>query len=786
MASLPRLDLATVAARKTLDDAWRRVQAKAAGSGIDGQTVADFARKGQANLTRLRRELLQQRYVPEPTREIRIPKDGAPSERRPIGLACVRDKIVQEAVRSVIEPHAERRFLGCSYGYRPGRGPVRAIARVNHHVQYLKHGWVVAADVDDCFGSLAHELLVDNLRSLGAGEPIVRLVSLWLQMGVVDGRGRWRDVRNGVSQGAVVSPLLANLYLHAFDQAMVSRDHALIRYADDFIITARERPAAERAFGDARACLDDLGLRLNQHPAPVSSVADGFAFLGIVFTDRWRTIDPRKLNGVRGRLARVGTLKGGLGPAVERTAEAVVGLRRYYGTVLEPAALAPIDDVLRDALTSLVRRAAAAGALRSRRAAHRALGDVGTVAERSDAARRRWIEELVNEAMPSSAQARSGRAAPAEGAAKREGKADGDSARLAEPPAAAPTVRRRKQRYHRQQAAKRELVVDTPGSWIGKTGDRLVVRRERRRVADVPLLQLSAVTVAAHGVSLSSDVVALCADRGVPLHVVSRDGRPAATLSAPWEASGDTALLQIRALDGEAVAIDMARRFVDGKIRNQLSVVKRLRKSRPDNGALTQCVESAAAVRAGLDAKRIGTDLQVARGRLFSVEGRAAQIYWSAIRAVTPEEVGFPGRRRQGATDLMNSLLNYGYGVLQRVVHLAILRAGLNPAISFLHSLQGRTPTLVFDLMEEFRAPVVDRAVVTLLNRREPAALDNDCRLEVRTRHRLLQRIHERLNALVRSGGNEATLEQIVGRQARALVRHLEARRRYRPFLDRW
>ena len=785
MASLPKLDLATVAARQTLEDAWRRVQAKASGGGIDGQTVADFGRDRQANLARLRRELLQQRYVPEPTREIRIPKDGAPSERRPIGLASVRDKIVQEAVRSVLEPHAERRFLGCSYGYRPGRGPVRAIARVTHHVRHLKHRWVVTADVDDCFGSLTHALLVDNLRSLGASEPIVRLVSLWLQMGVVDGRARWRDVRSGVSQGAVVSPLLANLYLHAFDRAMVSREHALIRYADDFVITAAERPAAERAFADARACLDDLGLRLNEHPAPVAAVADGFAFLGIVFTDRGRTIHPRKLDGVRGRLGRVGTFKGGLGPAVERTGEVVVGLRRYYGAVLEPADLAPLDDVLREALASLVGRAAAAGALRSRRAAQRALRDVGTVAERSETERRRWIEELVNAAMPSAAPSPARRGEPAD-AAGPEASPAADAEPRAEPADAARIVRRRKQRYHREQAARRELVVDTPGSWVGKTGGRLVVRRQRRRVADVPLLQLAAVTVAAHGISLSSDVVALCADRGIPLHVVSGDGRPAATLSAPWEASGDTALLQIRALDGETVAIELARRFVDGKIRNQLSVVKRLRKSRRDDGALAQCIETATAVRAELDAKRIGSDLQVARGRLFSIEGRAAQIYWSAIRAVTPQEVGFPGRRRQGATDLMNCLLNYGYGVLQRIVHLAILKAGLNPAISFLHSLQRRTPTLVFDLMEEFRAPVVDRAVVTLLNRREPAALDDDGRLDRKTRRRLLQRVHERLNALVQSGGADATLEQIVARQARALVRHLEGRRRYRPFLDRW
>ena len=780
VASLPGLNLATVAARATLEKAWFRVRTKAARGGIDGQTVDDFAARDGANLDRLRRELLKQRYVPAPTQAVRIPKEGSPSERRTLGLPSVRDKIVQEAVRSVLEPHAERRFLDCSYGYRPGRGPVRAIARVTHHVVHLRHPWIAVADIDDFFDSLDHARVLEAVRALGADEGILHLVALWLQMGAVDNRGRWRDVTEGVTQGTVVSPILANLYLNPFDRTMVGRGHALVRYADDFVVTAPDRAAAEAAFKDACAALDDLGLRLNDHPSPVAAVADGFPFLGIVFTNRARSLDPDKLEAARGKLGRIAD--GGdrdVDGTVRRLNETVAGLRGYYGVVLEADELSPLDDLLRETLLRLVREGLASGVLRSGSAARRALADMETVAVRTEDERRRWIERIVAEAKPATRRGASGPAS-----AKRR------SDRVPQPPAAAGAaarvVRRRKHRHHREQAHRRELVVDTPATFLGKAGHRLTIRRERRRVADLPLLQIAAVTVASHGVSLSSDVITLCAAHGVPLHFVSGDGRPLATLAAPFEASGRTALLQIRAVDGQTDAIALAQRFVEGKIRNQVSLLKRLRKSRREVAALTRCIDSAAALRSELDLDRLGPELQTAQGRLFSIEGRAAQHYWAAIQAVVPAAVGFTGRRRRGAADLVNSLLNYGYGVLQRDVHLAILKAGLNPAISFLHSFQARKPTLVFDLMEEFRAPVVDRPVVTLLNRREPVALNGAGQLTVPTRRLLLRRLQERLTALVPNRDGEATLEQVIARQAGAIVRHLAEKRPYRPFLDRW
>ena len=781
MTTLPTLELATVAERSTLEDAWRRVRAKAAGGGVDGETVGDFAKHERGNLNRLRRDLLRQRYVPDPTLEVQIPKESAPAERRRIGLASVRDKVVQEAVRSVLEPHAERVFLDCSYGYRPGRGPVRAIARLTHHVVLLKHRWIASGDVDDCFGSLDHARVIDDVRALGADDGILHLVSLWLQMGVVDAHGRWRDVKTGVTQGSIISPLLANLYLHAFDQAMVARGHALVRYADDFVVTAAKRTGAEQGLADAQVCLGDLGLRLNEDPSPVAAVGDGVPFLGIVVTPEGRTIAPKKLERLRGRLSRIAShADRDLEAALDRLTEVVTGLRRYYGVVLAGDALMPLDSLVRETLLQLVRQRFGAGAFKSKRAAHQALLAVGTVTDRSEAERRRWVERLVSEAT-----GRDAGVTNPEAAGRRRGDADGTEASA--PPHPAGAVRRRKHRHQREQARRRELVVDTPGSFLGKAGQRIVVRRDRRTVAELPLLQLAAVTVASRGVTLSTDLVTLCASRGIPIQFVSGDGRPTALLTAPVESRGQTALLQVRALEDETAAIGLARRFVEGKIRNQASVVKRLRKSRPGDEALVRCIETVDVLRRELDPAGLGADLPTARGRLLSVEGRAAQGYWSAIQAVLPDTVGFAGRCRQGATDLVNCLLNYGYGVLHRAVHLAILKAGLNPAISFLHSLQPHKPTLVFDLMEEFRAPIVDRAVVTLINRREPATLDDEAgRLAQDTRRRLLQRLQERLTSLVPYRGGEVTLEQVVARQAAAIVAHLEGRRAYVPFLARW
>jgi CRISPR-associated protein Cas1 len=171
---------------------------------------------------------------------------------------------------------------------------------------------------------------------------------------------------------------------------------------------------------------------------------------------------------------------------------------------------------------------------------------------------------------------------------------------------------------------------------------------------------------------------------------------------------------------------------------------------------------------------------------LFSIEGRAASCYWQTIKVLLKERIDFPGRERRHAKDLVNSLLNYGYAVLSARVHLAIIKHGLFPNISFLHSLAKEKPTLVFDMMEEFRPQVVDRTVWTLLGRRENLAINNDGLLTDETRKTLIAALHQRLASLVRFRGKELKLEEIINHQAKALVHHLEGKAPYRPFLGKW
>jgi CRISPR-associated protein Cas1 len=171
---------------------------------------------------------------------------------------------------------------------------------------------------------------------------------------------------------------------------------------------------------------------------------------------------------------------------------------------------------------------------------------------------------------------------------------------------------------------------------------------------------------------------------------------------------------------------------------------------------------------------------------LFGVEGRAAQRYWAAIRLTVPEALGFQGRVRQGAGDPFNVLLNYAYGVLSRRVLLAIVRAGLHPALSFLHAPRPNEPALAFDLIEEFRAPVADRTLLRFVGRGRRIALEGDGRLPADVRRALVACLHARLATLVPYRNRQATLAEIIDAQAASVVDHLKGTKRDRPFLARW
>jgi CRISP-associated protein Cas1 len=350
------------------------------------------------------------------------------------------------------------------------------------------------------------------------------------------------------------------------------------------------------------------------------------------------------------------------------------------------------------------------------------------------------------------------------------------------------------------------LIVDEFGVHIGKHSERLQVMRigegtpSERMITQAPLLHLETVVVTGRGVSVSADAIEACTRRGIPIFFLDSLGRPYAALySAGLTGTVLTRRAQLAALTSGLDRAACARRgvaaalaFAEGKIRNQGNLLRYMGKYRKEaDPALFAAIDdSAGKVLAHLDELarlREAAEVDDVRFELLGIEGRAAQGYWKAIQGILPEEYGWPGRRRRGAKDPINSALNYGYGILYSQVERALVLAGLDPYGGFIHVDRPGKPSLVLDVIEEFRQAVVDRTVFGLANKHFRIEQDERGRLTEETRRKLADKVLERLEAPVRYEKRRLPLRAVLQSQARHLATFLRSERdEYEPFVAGW
>lgn len=810
-----------VCSEATVFDAWRRVERKGAHGGIDRITITEFAARLNDNLATLREDLLTSRYISEPFQKIHVPKTDTPGEFRPLQLPTVRDKIAQEAVRSVIAPILEKTFLDCSYAYRPGKGPQKAIRRVEHYLGAKKH-FVAAADIDNFFTSMDQDLTLAEVRKYITEPEILRLLTLWMKMGAMDTRGRWVDALTGVAQGSVISPLLSNVYLTPFDAYVTQKGHALVRYADDLLLLAPTAETALQALNDSRAFLEQrLKLKLNAHPHPIGSLESGFVFLGIYFRGQVRRIADSKINQMRTEIRSFWprSAQFPVPQLITKVNESIDGWWRYYGTVQPVEQFQQLDGFMAEGLARALATRVTKGELRRDADFYGMIHDLHFLQDLQPPERKSALWRIVRRTKAiADGDQRPAVSTPRQGTTARPEPSGQSPASATSTPPVSPNgqqpertphvtpsmqpaspeqqaeqaVRKQKRRYLKHAVEGSELVVSEPGVFIGKTSQRIVVRKYRQVIMEIPLRQLRHVTVATHGITLSSDVIAFCAQEHVPLDFLNHHGEPMARLCTPLDSLGNTGLQQLRAVhDGSG--LHLARAFIYGKLKNQLNLVKYYHKyrKRVDEAfaqTFTEVEQKFATLITELQAFTVnGADYDTVRQRFFAFEGQGGNLYWRMIRLLLEDDVEFPGRERRGATDLVNSLLNYGYGMVYPRIHHALVLAGLNPCVSFLHTFQDDKPTLVFDMIEEFRPQAVDRAIFGMITKGEEVALDPQTqRLTKETVQKVIRNVLERLATPTPYRGQEKPLQEVIQLQAKLLAEHLYGRKRYRPFIAPW
>ncbi len=642
--------------------AWEKVRGNAGIAGVDGQGVDEFGHNVFARLLTLKHQVERDEYRPQPLRVLSMPKpDG--SQRR-LAVPAVRDRVLQTAAARVLGPVLDKHLEDASYAYRAGRSVPMAVARVAHH-RDQGYQWVVDADIETFFDQIDHDLLLAKLRRTLDDHSLLPLIQLWLAATLVEpGSSQPRLLTRGVPQGSPISPLLSNLYLDDFDEALLERDLRLVRFADDFLILCRDRQAAGQALELTGEVVDALRLRLKPEKTRITHFDEGFSFLGVDF------------------------IRNLMRPADPAAAPWVMPQARHFAA-LPAASTAPADQAPPDLV------AADASELR---------GDVETWESA-----RQPLETLPGLDAPDAA------------------------VQVDENPALEPILR--------------SLVVLEQGLTLLKESERILIARGREPLASIPLNKLDQVIV--HGNHLVSTALFRHAQRtGLQIAFAEVAGRPLGRFDGRRQPVLELQRRQF-AREGESdFALMLARAFVGGKIHNGRLLLRRHNRRRQLAG-----LHDAETAMAELEFKlSTTTGVESVRG----IEGAAARHYFRALAELVDEKWGFEGRRRNPPTDPLNVLLSYGYGVLFNTLYTLVERRGLNAWLGALHTSNGRHPALVSDLMEEFRAPVVDAvALNALLHALKPADFvrsdgdDLPCRLTDGARRRYVQWLQNKFRAAI-------------------------------------
>ena len=737
--------------------AWKAVKQKGSSGGIDGINIQEFDEQIGDHIKNLQCNLQNHEWNPEPYLQIHVPKNE--NERRKLGLLCIKDKIVQQAIKQLVEPRFEKVFINNSYGYRPNKGHTRAIKFAHACCKHSKYPIVLRLDIDNYFDNIDHAILFRRIRPVVGDEEILRLIELCVKMGVVTHRLQWNEVTKGIPQGAVLSPLLANYYFHSFDQFVLSRTKMYVRYADDFIICCENTERAEVLLKEGTAFLEQR-LKLQLNPPCISEIKKGFEFLGITLNHRQLSISTQKKAELFQKIEELDWCNHCF---TDKGLKHLQGIKNYYAPLLPQNCLKEFDQKLFDCLKSVISKKWKE--ITGKIHLQKALKVIDFYAEENILKKGELRSELVSYYLRER---------------NRQVHADNEKRNRK-------LIVKRKREYRKKENEATELIIDSYGTYIGVSNKGITLKIYGKQQEMPPTRNLSHITVLCNGVSISSNAIGYCMQQHIPVDFFNSSGHHVASILS--SSFMHTSLWQQQAMMTYSQRMSLAKRIIYGKVKNQLNLIKYYHKYHKASSGVLRNKYEEVVTKLNVISKEVNTYHKIGetyRADIMQWEANAALLYWGYMRElISDDDVGFKFRDSKGATDLVNCLLNFGYAILYARVWQSLLHYKLNPMDSILHVGQPGKPTFVYDVIELFRAQAVDRVVISLVQKREWLVIAKGLLTEP-TKKLLVQNVLERLNRYEIYRGREVRFCDIINLQVKAIADYISTGTTFKPYIAKW
>ena len=779
--------------KEFLRQGWNRVKTgKKDSHGIDKVTIKEFGENIEKELDEIQTELKEKKYKCSPLRRIYLekPEGGI----REIGIACIRDRVLQTTCLILLEPFFEPNFSNYSFAYRPRRDAHHALNLVRSRIK-TGFDWVVTADIKKCFDSIDHNVLLELIERKVSDVDILNLIKHWLYVEVLE-FNEFLPTILGVPQGESLSPLLANIYLDTLDKHLENLGYCFVRYADDIIIQTKSKDEAEKAlFILQNFLMEPLHLEIKPAKTNFASIDDGFEFLGFKINKNSISIRDKKIilvsEELEKQIKRLGNKSSTLADKAQSLLKInamVRGFRNYFMLPEEPAIRNQLElldgniDNLGKLLLPTEINNDPAWLCRERFNVSLNLNDIESYEEeilRKTKTEQEYPRDNVYNTPPIDLI---------------KDTANIKTSVIIEDPDETDCTPNNNLKNTIFESNNR-LYVMTHGSYLTVDGNYLVIKKQKNIIAKYNLDELGLVFLQGLGMNISINLQLKLAELDVPIIIAPTIGIPLAVVNPITSAKAYLRKLQIVRRDDPDI-IDSGINMLKAKISNQASLLKYFAKykKRKESSMSVQINNAANSIKE--IAEKISTlktnvlatihPCEETRILVMGYEGHAASIYWQSLKKLIPSDFDFVGRITRGAKDTVNQCFNYVYGLLYGEVWRSVVKAGLDPYFGFIHGSKRDGGSMVFDLIEEFRSPFADRIVISMFGRGFLPEINNAGLLRTKTKRLLVNNFSKRWNKKIKWHSLNISPVQILEHQAQSLSSLLNGDGTYLPFKMKW